>query len=190
VPVFAGAALTALGGEWLLNAIDELLPSPLEIADWVDAEGNTRASSPDAPPAVVIFNTVSDPFSAYLYMGRVLSGTISTDMTLKDMETGESERMGNAMLMLGKNHTPLKEPVGPGAIIALSKLKSVKTGHTLADEKILLFWLCLKCHPSLFPMRLRQPKKAGKIKFTRQFKNCCKKMFAYVCIVMRPRQKF
>ena len=164
VPVFAGAALTALGGEWLLNAIDELLPSPLERADWVDAEGNTRASSPDAPPAVFIFNTVSDPFSAYLYMGRVLSGTISTDMTLKDMETGESERMGNAMLMLGKNHTPLKEPVGPGAIIALSKLKSVKTGHTLADEKNPFVLALPKMPPQLISYALAPAEKGGEDK--------------------------
>ncbi len=135
VPVFAGAALSGLGGESLLQAIEELLPSPLDRPAWKDAEGKSRASSPDAPPAIFIFNTLSDPFSAYLYMGRVLSGTISSDMSLTDMQTGESERMGNAMFMLGKNHAPIKEAVGPGALIALSKMKSVKTGHTLADDK-------------------------------------------------------
>ncbi len=135
VPVFAGASLLNLGGELLLDAVDALLPSPLDRPDWKDAEGNVRKSSPDDTPTVFIFNTLSDPFSAYLYMGRVVSGTVSTDMSLTDMQTGESERMGNAMFMLGKNHTPIKDAVGPGAIIALSKLKSVKTGHTLTEEK-------------------------------------------------------
>ena len=135
VPVFTGAALFNLGGATLLKAVDALLPSPLDRPDWKDAEGNVRKSSPEETPTIFMFNTLSDPFSAYLHMGRVISGTISTDMTLTDIQTGESERMANAMFMLGKNHTPIKDAVGPGAIIALSKLKAVKTGHTLTDAK-------------------------------------------------------
>ena len=164
VPVFAGAALSNLGGDLLLQAIEDLLPSPLDRPAWKDAEGNARESSPDAPPAVFIFNTLSDPFSAYLYMGRVLSGTVSSDMSLTDMQTGESERMGNAMFMLGKNHTPIKEAVGPGAIIALSKLKSVKTGHTLADEKKPFVMPDPETPPQLISYALAPKEKGGEDK--------------------------
>lgn len=164
VPVFAGAALSGLGGESLLQAIEELLPSPLDRPAWKDAEGNTRESSPDAPPAIFIFNTLSDPFSAYLYMGRVLSGTISSDMSLTDMQTGESERMGNAMFMLGKNHSPIKEAVGPGALIALSKMKSVKTGHTLADDKNPFIVPLPETPPQLISYALAPKEKGGEDK--------------------------
>lgn len=164
VPVFAGAALSGLGGESLLRAIEELLPSPLDRPAWKDAEGNTRESSPDAPPAIFIFNTLSDPFSAYLYMGRVLSGTISSDMSLTDMQTGESERMGNAMFMLGKNHSPIKEAVGPGALIALSKMKSVKTGHTLADDKNPFIVPLPETPPQLISYALAPKEKGGEDK--------------------------
>ena len=164
VPVFAGAALSGLGGESLLRAIEELLPSPLDRPAWKDAEGNTRESSPDAPPAIFIFNTLSDPFSAYLYMGRVLSGTISSDMSLTDMQTGESERMGNAMFMLGKNHSPIKEAVGPGALIALSKMKSVKTGHTLADDKSPFIVPLPETPPQLISYALAPKEKGGEDK--------------------------
>ena len=164
VPVFAGAALSGLGGESLLQAIEELLPSPLDRPAWKDAEGNTRESSPDAPPAIFIFNTLSDPFSAYLYMGRVLSGTISSEMSLTDMQTGESERMGNAMFMLGKNHSPIKEAVGPGALIALSKMKSVKTGHTLADDKNPFIVPLPETPPQLISYALAPKEKGGEDK--------------------------
>ena len=164
VPVFAGAALSGLGGESLLQAIEELLPSPLDRPAWKGAEGNTRESSPDAPPAIFIFNTLSDPFSAYLYMGRVLSGTISSDMSLTDMQTGESERMGNAMFMLGKNHSPIKEAVGPGALIALSKMKSVKTGHTLADDKNPFIVPLPETPPQLISYALAPKEKGGEDK--------------------------
>ena len=37
--------------------------------------------------------------------------------------------------MVGKNQTPCKDVVGPGAIIAVAKLKNTRTGDTLCDEK-------------------------------------------------------
>lgn len=164
VPVFAGAALSDLGGKLLLGAIENLLPSPLEHADWLGEDGEVRPSSPDAPPAIFIFNTIFDPFSAQLYMGRVLSGTITSDMSLKDTSTGESERLANAMFMLGKNHVPCKEAIGPGAIVALSKMKSVKTGHTLSDEKRPFSLIPPQLPPQLISYALAPKEKGGEDK--------------------------
>ncbi len=55
--------------------------------------------------------------------------------TVKNMRTGETERMGNLLYLVGKTQTPCKDTLGPGAIVAVAKLKNTRTGDTLCDEK-------------------------------------------------------
>ena len=85
--------------------------------------------------AGVVFKTLSDQFSGQLSMVRVLSGELSPDATLKNMRSGETERMGSLLFVTGKTQTPYKEPLGPGAIVGVAKLKTTRTGDTLCDEK-------------------------------------------------------
>ncbi len=135
VPVVVAAALEDKGGVQLLDTIDALFPSPLDRPAWVDAEGNERASTDEAPAACFVFKTLADPFAGQLNMVRILSGTISTESTLKNMTTGDPERLGSLAFMVGKTQTPCKEALGPGAIVAVAKLKGTRTGDTLCDEK-------------------------------------------------------
>ncbi len=134
-PVVVGSALENKGGAQLLDAIQRLFPSPLDRPAFVNAEGEERASSDEAPAACFVFKTLADPFAGQLSILRVLSGTISSDSTLKNMRTGEPERLGSLLYLTGKTQTPCKETLGPGAIIAAAKLKSTRTGDTLCDEK-------------------------------------------------------
>lgn len=144
VPVTIASALENKGGAQLLDAIDALFPSPLERAPWIGTNGVEsdgelelveRASSDEAPAAGFVFKTLADPFAGQLNMVRVLSGTISSDSVLKNMVSGESERLGSISLMVGKTQTPSKEVFGPGAIVAIAKLKNTHTGDTLAFDK-------------------------------------------------------
>ncbi len=135
VPVVPGAALENKGGTQLLAAIQDLFPSPLDHPAFMDAEGKERTSTDEASAACFVFKTLSDPFAGQLSLIRVLSGTISTESSLKNMRTGEMERLGSLSWLNGKNQTPCKELLGPGAIIAASKLKNTRTGDALCDEK-------------------------------------------------------
>jgi elongation factor G len=135
VPVTAGAALENKGGAALLQIIERLFPSPLDRAPFTDAEGRERASSPDAPAACFVFKTIADPFAGQLSVMRVLSGSVSTESTLKNMRSGESERLGSLLYLTGKNQTQVKETLGPGAVVAAAKLKTTRTGDTLCDDK-------------------------------------------------------
>ena len=134
-PVLVCSALENKGGAAILDAVQALLPSPLERPPFVDAEGNERASSPDEPLAAFVFKTLADPFTGQLSFLRILSGTIDGDATVKNTRSEENERLGNLLYMVGKNQTPCKDVVGPGAIIAVAKLKNTRTGDTLCDEK-------------------------------------------------------
>ena len=134
-PVLVCSALENKGGAAILDAVQALLPSPLERPPFVDAEGNERAPSPDEPLAAFVFKTLADPFTGQLSFLRILSGTIDGDATVKNTRSEENERLGNLLYMVGKNQTPCKDVVGPGAIIAVAKLKNTRTGDTLCDEK-------------------------------------------------------
>ncbi|CAK7060612.1 MAG: Elongation factor G [Desulfovibrio sp.] len=135
VPVVAGSALENKGGAQLLDLIQHYLPSALDHAPWLGKDASERVSASSLPAACFVFKTIADPFAGQLNMVRVLSGTISGDSTLKNMASGETERLGNPILLAGKTQTPVKEPLGAGSIVALAKLKNTKTGDTLADEK-------------------------------------------------------
>ena len=135
VPVVVGSSLEDKGGRELLDAIARLFPSPLERPAFLDADGNERASSDEGPACGFVFKTIADPFSGQLNMVRVISGTISSESTLKNMRTEESERLGTLLYLDGKTQTPCKDVLGPGAIIAVGKLKNTRTGDTLSDDK-------------------------------------------------------
>ena len=134
-PVVVGSSLENKGGRELLDAIARLFPSPLERPAFLDAEGNERISSDEGPACGLVFKTIADPFSGQLNMVRVISGTISSESTLKNMRTEESERLGTLLYLDGKTQTPCKDVLGPGAIIAVGKLKNTRTGDTLSDDK-------------------------------------------------------
>ncbi len=134
-PVLVCSALENKGGDAVLAAIEALLPSPLDRPAFVGKDGAERAPDPNAPVSCFVFKTLADPFSGQLSLLRVLSGTISGDATLKNSRTEDNERLGNLLYILGKSQTPCKEPVGPGAIVAVAKLKNTRTGDTLSDEK-------------------------------------------------------
>ena len=135
VPVVVGSSLENKGGRELLDAIARLFPSPLERPAFLDADGNERASSDEGPACGFVFKTIADPFSGQLNMVRVISGTISSESTLKNMRIEESERLGTLLYLDGKTQTPCKDVLGPGAIIAVGKLKNTRTGDTLSDDK-------------------------------------------------------
>lgn len=135
VPVVVGAALENKGAEQLLDVIARLLPSPLERPAFRAEDGSERAPDPEAPAACLVFKTIADPFAGQLSILRVLSGTVNSDSTLKNMRTGETERLGSLLYLTGKSQTPCKETLGPGSVVAAAKLKATRTGDTLCDEK-------------------------------------------------------
>jgi len=135
VPVVIGSALLNMGGPQLLDAIQALLPSPLDHAYWDGEDGSARESVEAAPLAGFVFKTLADPFAGQLTVMRVLSGTLTGDMSLLNSRTGQHERMGQLMLTLGKEQTTCKVPLGPGSIVTLAKLKDTKTGDALSSDK-------------------------------------------------------
>ena len=135
VPVCAGAAMLNKGGMPLLDIMQNYMASPLEHAAWLDADGKERASSPDAPFAAFVFKTIADPFAGQLSVMRVLSGVLAPDASVMNATKEEKEKIGQILFLEGKKQNPCKQEVGPGAVVAVAKLKSTTTGDTLCAEK-------------------------------------------------------
>ncbi|MFU2210204.1 elongation factor G [Solidesulfovibrio sp. C21] len=138
-PVCCGSALKNMGGERLLAAVQNFLPGPMESAGGgktiVTADGTEIPVSESGPVVGFVFKTLFDPFAGQLSMTRVLTGTLTTNMDLQNPATDTLERAGQILLPLGKETAISKEPAGPGAIVALAKLKDTATGNTLCDPK-------------------------------------------------------
>jgi len=134
VPVTCSAALENKGGAQILETIQNLLPSPLSREPWL-SEDAERESNPDQPVSAFVFKTIADPFAGHLNLVRVMSGTLKSDSTLLNTATDEKERLGQLIYLTGKNQNPAKGEAGPGAIVALAKLKNTHSGNTLCDEK-------------------------------------------------------
>ncbi len=134
VPVLVGSALANKGGRRLLNSIDAYMPSPLDRAPYEGKDGSTRKADDEACSAFVC-KTLNDPFAGHINIMRVISGSLSSDSTLKNVCSGENERMSSLITLNGKVQNPCKDTLHAGAVIAVAKLKNTQTGDTLCDEK-------------------------------------------------------
>lgn len=159
VPVVAVAGLENKGAKVLLDCIEACLPSGLEHPAFVGKDGKTLSPT-DKQAACFVLKTIQDPFAGQLSIVRVLSGTISSESTLKNMTSGDMERLGVPIILQGKNQQPTKEQLGAGTIVAIAKLKNTRTGDTLCDDKLNFAMECPKLAPQLMSFALA-PKEKG-----------------------------
>jgi elongation factor G len=140
-PVLCGSSFKNKGVQPLLDAIVELLPSPLEIPAVKGTEtprkgengGQTEAERPaddSAPFAALAFKVMADPYVGKLTYFRVYSGKLSAGSRVLNVSTGRTERIGR-LLMMHANHREEIEECYAGDIVAGVGLKQTSTGDTL-----------------------------------------------------------
>ncbi len=137
VPVVAVSAVKNVGIQQMLNILCERFPSPAEFSPKKGDNNGTEVlckPTADAPFAGTVFKTVQDKFTGNLTMIRIWSGTITADSGFYNPNTDEKERFGQILIPIGKKQETVQE-ASAGDIIAIAKLKSTKTGHTVCDEK-------------------------------------------------------
>ena len=136
-PVLCGSAVNTMGSLMLMDYIVDLLPNPMEgnyhKATRQDGETEPFVVSPGGVPTAFVFKTVSDQYGKYSYI-KVLSGVITSDLTLVNARTGANEKLGRLYVMRGKKAEEVKE-LGCGDIGAIGKMEKVKTGDTLCDPR-------------------------------------------------------
>ena len=126
-PVACGVATKNLGTTALLDLLVEGVPSP--------SKKGTTIEFGDAKQAVFVFKTIADPFAGRISCFRVLAGPITGDTTLVDPRTHAKERLGQILLLNGKDNEPV-ESLCVGDLGAVAKLKDVVTGDVLVDHEV------------------------------------------------------
>lgn len=141
VPILAGVPVTTVGSRAALDLIKAVFPSPEDRrpitgfkSDKMENEIE-RPADPDGPPVVQVFRTYNDPFAGSLSFARVWSGKVTGGGDLFNTRMSQNDRPSHIYLPQGgtKNGAEIKE-AGPGDLIVLTKLKSTRTGDTLADK--------------------------------------------------------
>ncbi len=132
-PVFCGCALSGLGTLPLLDAVINLFPSPLEGRKEIAADETEIKANPNGQTVAVVYKTVSDQYGKFSFF-KVLSGKLTSDVSLLNTRTGSMEKIGHIYKMQGKKSVEVKEIVC-GDIGAVSKLSDTKTADTLSDAK-------------------------------------------------------
>ena len=135
-PVFCGDAMLMRGMEQFMDGLSWLAPTAYERAGEVasDTDGNPVELTPnaDAAAAAIVFKTVADPFIGKLSYIKVVSGTVTPDMQMMNMRTGNLERIGKTVTLFGKKQNDVKAIVA-GDIGAVPKLLTTNTGDTLCS---------------------------------------------------------
>ena len=161
-PVLCGSGVTCLGSLMLMDHIIDLFPNPIEgnYHKATTADGTTEEFivSPGGVPSAFVWKTVSDQYGKYSFV-KVLSGEITSDTTLVNARTGETEKLGRLYAMCGKKASEVKV-LTCGDIGAIGKMDKVKTGDTLCDPRKVVSLKGLPYAPSCYSMAIA-PKTKG-----------------------------
>ena len=137
-PVLCGASFRNKGVQQLLDAVIDLLPSPMEVPaihghlPYHDEEIVMRATSDDAPFSALAFKIATDAFVGRLTYLRVYSGSVKAGSYVYNSSKGKKERVGR-LLQMHANRREERDEIYAGDICAAIGLKDTKTGETLSD---------------------------------------------------------
>ena len=138
VPVVGGSAFKNKGVQYLVDAVIDYLPSPLDIPPAVGMEPDTHEKI-EAPTddngkfCSLAFKLWSDPFVGKLVFFRVYSGTLSKGDTVYNPRTNKRERISRLIQIQADKREDI-DTCYSGDIAAIVGIKNITTGDTLCDE--------------------------------------------------------
>ena len=137
-PVLCGSAFKNKGVQYLLDAIIDYLPSPIEVpaingVHPKTEEKITRKSNEEEPFSALAFKVMTDPYVGRLTFFRVYSGKISAGSYVYNPNSDQKERFGRLLQMHANKREEL-DYVKAGDIAAAVGLKNTATGNTLCDK--------------------------------------------------------
>jgi len=136
-PVVCGSALKHKGVRFMLDAVVDFLPSPLDLPavegrDPRTDEPITRKRVDDEHVCLMAFKTIAEPTGDLTFV-RVYSGVLKKGTGLYNPRTKKMERIGRLVRMHANKREPLEE-IRSGEIGAVIGLKNTVTGDTLCDD--------------------------------------------------------
>jgi elongation factor G len=138
VPVVGGSAFKNKGVQYLVDAVIDYLPSPLDIppAKGMEPDSHEPMEAPTDDSGTfcsLAFKLWSDPFVGKLVFFRVYSGTLSKGDTVYNPRTNKRERISRLIQIQADKREDI-ETCYSGDIAAIVGIKNITTGDTLCDE--------------------------------------------------------
>jgi len=136
IPVFAVSAGKNFGIDLLMDYINSLLSSPLDIPPvkakilGKDEEISIEPSS-DGPPLAYVFKTMADPYIGKLSIFRIFSGTFKAGESYRISSEEKPFKFGNLFSLQGKKQIEISEAIC-GDIVAVSKLMKISNDDTIS----------------------------------------------------------
>lgn len=140
-PMLCGSAFKNKGVQRMLDAVVELLPSPVDVpaVQGVDEAGEivTRQSDDHEKFSALAFKLMTDPYVGQLTFVRVYSGVLAKGDSVYIPGRGKKERIGRIVQMHANDRHEVDE-LHAGDIAACVGLKEVSTGETLCDPSAII----------------------------------------------------
>jgi len=168
VPVLCGSVTKNIGVDLLQDFIIHCMPSPLDRGPWIAADGAGDGEiecrpDPNAPFSGFVFKTVADPFAGRLSIFRIVSGALGADGNFYNVNKDTSERYNQLLRLAGKEQKQIKK-AGPGAIVAVAKLKETTTGDTICSNSQKVKFKCADPLPPLISFAVKAKAKGDEDK--------------------------
>ncbi len=140
-PMLCGTAFKNKGVQRMLDAVVELLPSPVDIPPVggtdEDEQPISRKADDEEKLSALAFKLMTDPFVGQLTFVRVYSGVLKKGDTVYNAVKNKKERIGRIVQMHANNRQEVEE-IRAGDIAACVGLKEVTTGETLCDPSAII----------------------------------------------------
>jgi elongation factor G len=137
-PVICGTAFKNKGVKFMLNAVIDYLPSPVEVAQIHGYNRNgdeIEIIHDDNRDFVALaFKVMTDPFVGRVTFFRVYSGVAKKGSYIYNASKDKKERLGRILQMHANSREEIEE-VYSGDIAAAVGLKDTITGDTLCQDK-------------------------------------------------------
>ena len=170
IPMLCGSSYKNKGVQFLLDAVIDFLPSPLDV-DHVKGtnpdteEEEIRKTDDNEPFAGLAFKIATDPFVGSLAYFRAYSGVLSAGSYVYNSTKEKKERVGRLVQMHANERKDISE-IYSGDICAIVGLKYTTTGDTLCDEKHPIILEKMVFPEPVIQLSLEPKTKAGQEKMT------------------------
>ena len=150
VPVVGGSAFKNKGVQYLVDAVIDYLPSPIDIPpakgqDPDDSSPMEVLTDDNAKFCSLAFKLWTDPFVGKLVFFRVYSGKVTKGDTIYNPRTNKRDRISRLIQIQADKREDI-DTIYSGDIAAIVGIKNVTTGDTLCDEDHPIFLI-----PPSFP---------------------------------------
>ncbi len=170
IPMLCGSSYKNKGVQFLLDAVINFLPSPLDVAhvkgtDPKSGEEIERKTSDEEPFSGLAFKIATDPFVGSLAYFRCYSGVLEAGSYVYNSTKEKKERVGRLVQMHSNERKDI-DCIYSGDICAIVGLKNTTTGDTLCDEKHPIILEKMEFPEPVIQLSLEPKTKAGQEKMT------------------------